>query len=423
MTNTDYKLKPFRFWCQKVLPLVYDDSLSYYELLCKVVDYINNLMKDMTEAEEAIVALDNYVKNYFANLDVQDEIDNKLDEMVADGTLTAIIAQYMDELILPSTHDTTDRTAEIYALLSTKGVCRLGTGDFYVSNLNMIPESSLIGSGNQTRIVLSGTGDGYAVRLATGSHVESLAMTGSLTNLSGFGINPGGRHGIEWVGSYSVDGSCPKRGYVRNVHIQNFNGGGIYMYDTGFDPEASLMVSDTYIRWCWAGIYNRYWSEYSKFVNVKCGGCRIGCYNNGGNNVFTNCDFSMNEEINLLIYNPNNEMMNIGHGTFSSCLFNHPYSGGVANSGVAISIVGNPNGEIFTGCSVYFGRIEITNSDGIVFDGMNYGYSNCDIVVSGGGLVLFSNMQMQGAVTKTITNNEHVVFSNCYIRSTGAAYT
>ena len=30
-----------RFWCQKVLPLVYDDSLSYYELLCKVVQKLN----------------------------------------------------------------------------------------------------------------------------------------------------------------------------------------------------------------------------------------------------------------------------------------------------------------------------------------------------------------------------------------------
>ena len=35
----------FRFWCQKVLPLVYDDSLSYYEVLCKVVDYINHLIE------------------------------------------------------------------------------------------------------------------------------------------------------------------------------------------------------------------------------------------------------------------------------------------------------------------------------------------------------------------------------------------
>jgi hypothetical protein len=43
----NYKtLQPFRYWCQKVLPLVYDDSLSYYEVLCKVVDYINNLIEN-----------------------------------------------------------------------------------------------------------------------------------------------------------------------------------------------------------------------------------------------------------------------------------------------------------------------------------------------------------------------------------------
>lgn len=38
-------LETFKFWCFKVLPLVYDDSLSYYEILCKVVDYINKLIE------------------------------------------------------------------------------------------------------------------------------------------------------------------------------------------------------------------------------------------------------------------------------------------------------------------------------------------------------------------------------------------
>ena len=38
-------LEKFRFWCYKVLPLVYDDELSYYETLCKVVDYINKLIE------------------------------------------------------------------------------------------------------------------------------------------------------------------------------------------------------------------------------------------------------------------------------------------------------------------------------------------------------------------------------------------
>lgn len=41
MRNMPY----FRFWCYKVLPLVYDDSLSYYEILCKVVTYINKLIE------------------------------------------------------------------------------------------------------------------------------------------------------------------------------------------------------------------------------------------------------------------------------------------------------------------------------------------------------------------------------------------
>lgn len=38
-------LHHFRYWCYHVLPLVYDDSLSYYEVLCKVVQYINKLIE------------------------------------------------------------------------------------------------------------------------------------------------------------------------------------------------------------------------------------------------------------------------------------------------------------------------------------------------------------------------------------------
>ena len=34
--------RAFKFWCQKVLPAVYDDSLSYYEQLCKVVKFLND---------------------------------------------------------------------------------------------------------------------------------------------------------------------------------------------------------------------------------------------------------------------------------------------------------------------------------------------------------------------------------------------
>ena len=103
----DYKtLQPFRYWCQKVLPLVYDDSLSYYELLCKVIDYLNKTMEDVetlhgdvNNLHTAYEQLQSYVNNYFSTLDVQEEINNKLDAMAKDGTLTNLIKVYVDPLI------------------------------------------------------------------------------------------------------------------------------------------------------------------------------------------------------------------------------------------------------------------------------------------------------------------------------------
>ncbi len=47
-------ISQFRFWCQKVLPAVYDDSLSYYELLCKVIDKLNELITKDNEQSEVI---------------------------------------------------------------------------------------------------------------------------------------------------------------------------------------------------------------------------------------------------------------------------------------------------------------------------------------------------------------------------------
>ena len=43
------KMHVFRFWSQKVLPQVYDDSISYYEVLNKVVAFLNELIEKMNE--------------------------------------------------------------------------------------------------------------------------------------------------------------------------------------------------------------------------------------------------------------------------------------------------------------------------------------------------------------------------------------
>ena len=38
--------------CQKVLPLVYDESLSYYEAICKLTDKVNELVDIVNNLEE-----------------------------------------------------------------------------------------------------------------------------------------------------------------------------------------------------------------------------------------------------------------------------------------------------------------------------------------------------------------------------------
>lgn len=45
------------FFCSTVLPLVYDDSLSYYELLSKCVKYINGVIDDVDELEAEVQAI------------------------------------------------------------------------------------------------------------------------------------------------------------------------------------------------------------------------------------------------------------------------------------------------------------------------------------------------------------------------------
>lgn len=47
-------IKGFRFWCHKVIPLIYDDSLSYYEFLCKVMQKLNEVIELLNAHSEEI---------------------------------------------------------------------------------------------------------------------------------------------------------------------------------------------------------------------------------------------------------------------------------------------------------------------------------------------------------------------------------
>lgn len=231
--------------------------------------------------------------------------------------------------------------------------------------------------------------------------------------------NIGTRHGILWEGNYQNDTSdYPAYGMVSNVNIANFTGGGITCRNTGYSSSSGLNAANCHIISCGVGINVFYWSEFSRFTNINAVRNYYGCLNNGGNNVFTNCNFSANKQA-FLMDNAQDQSPNNSHGSAIGCVFNHTDD----NTGTGIKILNCKNGFTFTGCQIFFSKIDIADSDGIVFADSVFGSGNTDISIKNGRSVLFAN-NMHGAVPNiTITNNDKVKFVNCYVRDTGEIVT
>lgn len=90
----------FRNWVLQTFPFLEDDfdALTDYELFCKMVEY-------MRESLEKVKTFDNQLLNFqnklneleeeINNFNVQEEVNNKLDEMLESGQLAEIISQFL----------------------------------------------------------------------------------------------------------------------------------------------------------------------------------------------------------------------------------------------------------------------------------------------------------------------------------------
>lgn len=94
MNNYDYKkLRPFcRFVLENFPFIEYDfDALTPWKMWCALGNEINKIIKSQNGLGEEVENL----ADFFENLDVQDEINNKLDEMAESGELEEIITSYL----------------------------------------------------------------------------------------------------------------------------------------------------------------------------------------------------------------------------------------------------------------------------------------------------------------------------------------
>lgn len=135
------KLNPFGRFCCTIgnLPTSYMLSLTYEEQLiwfCKyleetVIPAVNNNAEALEELQNLFIELKTYVDNYFDDLDVQDEINHKIDEMARDGSLTNIIKAYVDPIYESFEDDINDEMTDYKNQINA----RVDTIDTKVNNI------------------------------------------------------------------------------------------------------------------------------------------------------------------------------------------------------------------------------------------------------------------------------------------------
>jgi hypothetical protein len=83
-----HRLHGLHFWCQKTLPTVFDDSLSYYEVLCQLACYINDILEDLKGLSQGTEDLSKEIEELEK---VVDEIKKEIDDFKEGDNMDSII--------------------------------------------------------------------------------------------------------------------------------------------------------------------------------------------------------------------------------------------------------------------------------------------------------------------------------------------
>lgn len=98
--NINTKIPKLRRFVLQNFPFIEADfdALTDYQLICKVVEYLNSVIQQVNNLTDATVGLidafnelKSYVEHYFDTLDLQEEVNKKLEDMVEDGTFDEIL--------------------------------------------------------------------------------------------------------------------------------------------------------------------------------------------------------------------------------------------------------------------------------------------------------------------------------------------
>ena len=167
-------LSPFKRMVLSIgtLPSAFYDTMTYYEALVWFYEYmkntviptINNNGEAVEELQQAFITLETFISEYFDNLDVQQEINNKLDDMAEDGSLEELIdSVIVTEPYLTKVYNTyTDLIADTENLVDGMKVKTLGyysindggSASYYITDDETEPYEYYIELSNNLKLVL-----------------------------------------------------------------------------------------------------------------------------------------------------------------------------------------------------------------------------------------------------------------------------
>ena len=177
------KVDFIRAYCYKILPLVYEDSLSYYEVLCKMKSALNDVIENVNNLPE-----------YIADLIEQFITSGTIDEVVREILANYILnVKYPPKGIAPAVGDgTADDSAAIqgcidYAAANGYGAVYFPYGKYLTSPINLKSNVGLYGFDRySTSIICKG---GASAPLFSGT-VENVTIANlTLDGNDGFQVN------------------------------------------------------------------------------------------------------------------------------------------------------------------------------------------------------------------------------------------
>lgn len=182
----------------------------------KLVSQWQAMQKKFDNLQDAFNDLKNYIQDYFKNLDVQEEINKKLDQMSEDGTLN-ILLQMHARTVLPSNDisGNTD-TKNIQKMITEFGYVELFSGIYYINKpIKLKSGNTIIGSGNENTIIECSSD---FCTLLENSSADKLILKNFRVN------DTTGEHiGLNFIGTTTAPYTGIRYSFIENIHIFGFN--------------------------------------------------------------------------------------------------------------------------------------------------------------------------------------------------------